>query len=183
MLKAAGVVFEAVPAHVDEEEIRLAMTADGAAPRAIADALAELKAVRVSNRAADALVLGADQILVAGGAILAKARDRDEARATLRALRGRPHELIAAACLARAGAPIWRHVETARLTMRAFDDAFLERYLDLAGEALTSNVGCYAIEGVGVQLFERMEGDRFVVEGLPLLPLLAQLRRLGAIAA
>jgi septum formation protein len=179
LLRAAGVAHEIEPARVDEEAVKAGLDAAGARPRDAADALAELKALRVSARRPGRLVLGADQTAELAGARLDKPRDREAARAQLRALRGATHALHSAAALALDGAVIWRHVGLARLTMRGFSDAFLEDYLDRMGERATRTVGGYELEGEGVQLFARVEGDHFTVLGLPLIPLLDVLRARG----
>ena len=178
LLTAAGVRFTVRPARVDEEAVRTSLLAEGFGPEAVADALAELKAVRISASAADQLVLGADQVLVSGGEMLARPADRAEARRQLLALRGREHELLSAAVLARNGAAIWRSLDRARLRMRAFSDDFLDAYLDQEGDAVLACVGAYRLEGPGAQLFDRVAGDHFTILGLPLLPLLQQLREL-----
>lgn len=178
MLEAAGLAFEVELPRVDEEAAKASLRAEGLAPRAAADALAELKALSVSSRKTG-YVIGADQMLAIEGDSLDKPKTRDEARAHLQRLRGRAHELVTAAAVARDGAVIWRHVSTPRLVMRSFSDAFLETYLDRAGDAALESVGAYQLEGLGAQLFERAEGDYFSVLGLPLLPLLAFLREHG----
>lgn len=181
MLRAAGLEVEVQPARIDEAALKEALLAEEAAPRDIADALAELKAKRVSGRAPGRLVLGADQVLVADGALHDKPRDRAEAAKQLRALRGRTHQLLSAAVIARDGAAIWRHVGTARLAMRPFTDRFLEEYLDREGEAVCASVGAYRLEGLGAQLFARVEGDYFSILGLPLLEVLGFLRAQGVL--
>jgi septum formation protein len=155
------------------------MKAEGANARDIADALAELKAVKISNSMPGALVLGADQMLECEGRLFEKARSVEEARETLRTLRGKRHRLISAAVIARDGAPIWRHADEAALTMRAFSDEWLEDYIREAGGILTSSVGAYALEGLGIQLFAQVRGDAFTIQGLPLLPVLEGLRNFG----
>jgi septum formation protein len=182
LLRQCGVPFEAHPAHVDENAVREAMQADGADGRDIADALAELKAVRTSGARPDTLVLGADQVLVCEGALFTKAHTMDAARAQLRRLRGQRHQLVTAAVLAKGAAPVWRHVDTSTLWMRDFSDGFLESYLEAEGDALLGSVGCYRLEGIGAQLFERVGGDYFSILGLPLVPLLAALRQQGVIS-
>ena len=181
MLRAAGVGIEVVPVQVDEEAVRAAMLAEGAPPRDIADKLAELKALRASRRQPDRLVLGADQVLVEGERLFAKPADRAEAREQLLALCGRTHKLLSAAVIAENGVPVWRHVGTARLVMRPFSDAFLDDYLDRLGELVFLSVGCYQLEGLGAQLFARVDGDFFTVLGLPLLELLGYLRARGVL--
>ena len=180
MLRAAGVDFEAVPARVDEEAVKAAFEADGAGPRDLADALAEMKARRVSARLPGSMALGADQVLDCEGRRFDKPADATEARAQLLALRGRTHTLHSAAVVALDGAAIWRHVGRARLTMRPFTDAFLDGYVAAESAHLTQSV--YRLEGRGAQLFSRVEGDFFTVLGLPLLEVLGFLRARGALA-
>jgi septum formation protein len=176
LLRAAGVKFEALPSRVDEAEVKAALLAEGFAPAAIADALAEMKALRLSTIHPEALVLGCDQILEFEGRLIDKSESLEEARALLLALAGKSHSLVTAAVLAKGGMPIWRKTERAELGMRAYGEDFLADYLAGEGEAILSSVGCYHLEGRGVQLFERVEGDYFSILGLPLLPLLAILR-------
>ena len=183
MLEAAGVPFTAMAADVDEEGMKDALLADGRSGRDIADALAELKAVKLSRRFPQALVLGCDSTVVAeDGALVSKAGTLEEAREQLRALRGTTHRLHSAVVAAEGGRPVWRQVDTARRTMRAFSDEFLERYLAAEWPAIGGCVGGYRLEGLGVQLFERIEGSHFTILGLPLLPLLAWLRERGVVA-
>lgn len=180
LLEAAGLSFRIRPARVDEESLKDALLAEGTGPRDIADALAEAKALQVS-RILDGLVVGSDQTLDLEGVLFGKPGDMAEARAQLLQLRGRAHRLHAAAVLCRDGRPIWRAATTAVLKVRAFSDAFLDRYLAEEGESLLSTCGGYRIEGPGVQLFDWVEGDTFTIQGLPLLPLLGQLRELGVL--
>ena len=183
MLAAAGVRFEALSPNVDEESVKQALTAEGRTARDIADALAELKAVKLSLKLPGALVLGADQVLVtADGAMLDKPRDRADAAAQLRLLEGQEHRLISAAVVAENGKPVWRVVDSAKLTMRRFGDRFLADYLDAEGDAILGCVGGYRLEGRGAQLFAKVSGDHFTVLGLPLLAVLDYLRARGAIA-
>lgn len=182
MLETAGLSFKCVPATVDEAAIRDGLTRkDSVRPADIAVSLAAAKAENVSRSNADALVIGSDQILALGGEIINKVATREAARLKLQRLRGRVHELHSAVALARGGAVLWTAVDTAQLTMRDFDDRFLDAYLDKAGEDIHSCVGCYRIEGLGVRLFETIEGSHFTILGMPLLPLLSELRRLGAV--
>jgi septum formation protein len=178
ILRDAGVAFQVQPAHVDEETVK-ASGGDGAA---VAAKLAELKALRVSSSHPEALVLGADQVLVCDGKLLSKADTLAEAAAQLKFLRGRPHTLISALALAREGAVIWRLSDEARLTVRDFSDAFLDDYLSAEGDVMLGSVGCYRLESLGAQLFESVQGDYFSILGLPLIPLLAILREQGVVA-
>ena len=182
ILAAAGVEAAVAPAAIDEDAIKHRMRAAGGSAEDCAVALAEAKAATVSHTRDAALVIGADQMLECGGAWLDKPRDLDAARGQLRALRGRAHELVSAVAVARDGNRLWRHVERARLTMRGFSDAFLDDYVAALGERLCETVGGYALEGLGAQLFERVEGDYFAILGLPLVPLLGFLRHAGALA-
>ena len=183
LLRAAGVRLLVDPAHVDETELRASFLAEGMGAREIADALAALKAERISHRHAGLLVLGADQVLDCGGRLFEKPHDMAEARAQLRALSGRSHTLVSAVAAAREGAVIWRHVDTAKLLMRTLSPEFIDGYLAAAGAGVLSSVGAYALEDLGAQLFSRLEGDYFTVLGLPLLPLLEFLRTHGILQA
>jgi septum formation protein len=185
MLAAAGVAFTVEAADVDEPAIRKTLLAakSAATPPQIADALARAKAEDVSQRHKGSLVIGGDQVLALGTELLTKAKDEAAARAALKKLRGMTHELHSAVALAVDGRVLWTHTGTARLKMRDFSDAFLEEYLTRAGDRIGQSVGAYELEGLGVQLFDKIEGDYFTILGLPLLPLLAELRAHGMIAA
>jgi len=178
MLEAAGLDFAVEVPRVDEEAAKASLRAGGLKPRDQADALAELKALSISRTRPD-FVIGADQMLALGGEVFDKPKDANEGRDHLLRLRGQTHELITAAVVAREGVIIWRHIDTPKLKMRSFSDAFLEDYLARAGDNVLRSVGAYQLEGLGAQLFERVEGDYFSVLGLPLLPLLAFLREHG----
>jgi septum formation protein len=179
LLRAAGVAFEVAVAHVDEDAIKDSLLVEKAAPCDIAMVLAELKAQRISASLPDMLVVGADQVLEFDGELLSKSRDPAEAHRQLARLRGHEHMLITAVALAKAGSVFWWHTETAKLHMRDFSDAFLDDYLAEEGEDILQSVGAYHLEGRGVQLFDRIEGDYFSILGVPLVPLLAALRREG----
>ncbi len=179
LLEGAGIDHVCDPAAIDKGPLKRAYLSTGAA--GAADALAEAKAGAVSKRHPHALVIAADQILECGGDWLDKPADKRQAAAHLRKLRGRSHSLVSAVCAMRNGRRLWRHVDTARLIMRSFDDAFISNYLERAGAEALDSVGVYRLEGLGAQLFERIEGDYFTVLGLPLLPLLSFLRRQGVI--
>ena len=180
ILRNAGVAFEAVVAGVDEDAAKAGLMAEGATPRDVADALAQLKAVKVSTKR-PGLVIGADQTLDFAGRLIDKVDTLDQARDLLRALRGQTHKLHSAVVVARDGQPIWRVVETAKLSVRPFSDAWLEGYLQRRGEAILHCVGCYELEGEGVQLFDAIDGDYFTILGLPLVGLLDFLRLHGAL--
>jgi septum formation protein len=182
LLAAAGLDVEITPSGVDETVIKQERLAAGAAPDAIAEVLAEAKALAVSRRTS-ALVIGADQTLEFGGTLFDKTSSLEETRDLLRRLRGGAFELHCGAALAEGAVVRWRRTASARLTMRAFSDAFLEAYLARNAQALSSSLGGFELEGEGVQLFERVEGDYFTVLGLPLLDLLAALREAGGLEA
>lgn len=183
VLTGAGVVFETAGAGVDEAAVKAGLLAERATPREVADALAELKAVKVSRNRPGALVIGADQTLDLRGQLFDKAETVAEARERLKLLRGKTHKLHSAVVIARDGQAIWRDVPAARLTMRDFSDAFLEDYLARKGEQILSSVGCYQLEDEGVQLFSRIDGDYFTILGLPLMGLLDFLRLNGVLRA
>lgn len=182
ILRGAGVAFDVMPAHVDEEAVKESMLAANQPHRVIADALAELKTIRVSSRNPGALVIGADQVLSFGGALVSKCATMQEARALLFRLRGKTHDLFSAAVMAKDGRPIWRHIERNKMTMYPVSDAFIDDYLARKGESLLSGVGCYRLEDEGAQFFSHITGDYFAILGLPLVPLLSALREQGVIA-
>lgn len=181
MLRAAGVAFEAVVPRVDEAALRAALLAEGRPPRDVADALAEMKAARVSARRPEALVVGADQVGDVDGRLLSKPGSPAEARAQLADLAGRTHRLHAAAVAYVGGEPVWRHVGEARLTLRTPSPAWLDAYVARNWGTIQGSVGGYLIEAEGVRLMERVEGDHWTVLGLPLLPLLSFLAARGTI--
>jgi septum formation protein len=185
MLKAAGLIFDVIPANIDEATVRDAiLDATSEAEAAdIASVLAAEKARLVSEAHPEALVIGADQVLALGGRIFAKAENLAEAREILTMLRGRAHELVSAVALARSGVVHWQTNVTAEMTMRKFSDEFLGCYLEKLGDRALQSVGCYELEGLGVQLFDEIDGDYFTILGIPLLPLLAQLRREDMVTA
>lgn len=181
LLESAGLCVEISAAAIDESEVKQSLAAEGASALQTAETLAELKAGRLSRGRPGALVIGADQMLDCNGTWFDKPRDRDQAAGHLKALSGRTHTLETSVCVVQDNERLWHHNETARLTMRSFDDDFIARYLDLSGEAVLNSVGGYCLEGYGVHLFTRVEGDFFTILGLPLLPLLTFLRDRGAI--
>ncbi|WHZ35164.1 nucleoside triphosphate pyrophosphatase [Sagittula sp. MA-2] len=181
LLRSAGLNVASEPARIDEDMIRESLLAEGATPRDIADTLAEAKAQKVSGRHPSGLVLGCDQVLAFKGAILSKPASRQEARGQLVSLRSETHQLLSAAVIYEEGKPVWRHVGTARLTMRAFSDAYLDAYLDRNWPDVGSSVGGYKLEKEGVRLFARIEGSHFTILGLPMLELLNFLSVRGTI--
>ncbi|GGE06980.1 Maf-like protein [Aureimonas endophytica] len=181
LLADAGLAFDIVPSTLDERALEAPLRDSGAGPQDVAEVLAEAKAVDVSERVPDALVIGADQTLGLGDELFHKPADMDAARRTLLKLSGRLHRLYSAVVVARNGLPVWRHTGVAELTMRELSPPFIGHYLAKVGEAALTSVGAYQIEGPGIQLMERIDGDVFTIVGLPLLPLLDELRRLGAI--
>lgn len=180
MLTGAGVRFEALPPLVDEAALKSGFSGP---PEALASALAQAKAQAISAQHPDALVIGGDQLLVCGGWIFDKPRDLAEAASHLRRLSGQTHELVTAVCLVQGGELVWPHVGSAHLSMRGFSEAFLQAYLAAEGDEILHCVGAYRLEGLGAQLFTRVEGDYFTVLGLPLLALLGALRARGVLAA
>ncbi len=182
MLRAADVPHEALGSFVDEESAKAAMA--DLSPRDLADALAELKAVKVSQRAPGTLVLGCDSVVaLEDGTMLDKPVDRDEAARHLKLLSGKRHDLFSAAVIAEHGRPVWRHVDRARLWVRPLSGAFIDAYLDAEWPAIAGCVGCYRMEGRGAQLFARIEGSHFTILGMPLLNILDYLRTRGVLTS
>lgn len=177
LLAAAGITFEARAAHIDESEVKRSGRAENASPDDVALLLAELKARRVARGNTDAVVIGADQLLVCEDRWFDKPTSREDARAQLEALRGRPHTLVTAVLCMTGEQRLWHHVARPRLVMRQFSDAFLDAYLDIEGDRVTTTVGGYRLEGLGVQLFDSMSGEQSAIIGLPMLPLLGFLRQ------
>ncbi len=183
LLADAGLEFQVEPAHLDERAIKCRSRALGDSAAACALALAEAKARQVAAARSHALVIGADQILVCGGDWFDKPLGLADARVQLLALRGRTHELLTAACVVQKQGMMWHTVTSARLTVRNFSDAFLDAYLGADGSAILGSVGSYRLEGRGIQLFARIEGDYFAILGLPLLELLGFLRDRRALSS
>jgi len=181
LLHNAGVEFTVEAARVDEDMLRAALLAEAASPRDIADALAEMKARKVSGKHPKALVIGCDQILDFAGEILAKPGSPEEARDHLCRMRGKRHDLISAAVICEAGKPVWRQVGVVRLTIKNFNDVYLQEYIERNWQSIQHSVGAYKLEQEGVRLFERVDGDYFTVLGLPLLGLLSYLDQRGVL--
>jgi len=181
MLEAAGVDIDVVPATIDERAVEKTLAGTGASPEDVAQVLAEAKALDVSEKNPGRLVLGCDQTLSLGDEMFHKPADMEEARRHLLNLSGRTHQLNSAVVLARNGETLWRDLGIARMTMRKLEPGFIGRHLARVGPMALNSVGAYQIEGEGIQLFEKIEGDHFTIVGLPLLPLLRELRELGAI--
>lgn len=182
MLRAAGLTVDPVAPRVDEATIRDALVAEGAHPRDIADALAEMKARKVAEKNPGALVLGCDQVLALDRETFAKPETPDQARDQLLRLRGRSHKLLSAIVAYEHAEPVWRHVAEARLTMLNFSDTYLDDYLSRNWDSIRHSVGGYKVEEEGIRLFSAISGDHFTILGLPLLPLLAWLGTRGMIA-
>jgi septum formation protein len=182
LLRSAGLAVEVVAPKVDEEAARHALLAEGARPRDLADALADMKARKVSQRRLEGVVLGCDQVLDHDGTVLAKPESPDVARDQLRQLRGASHRLFSAVVVYENGEPVWRHVAEAQLTMHQVSDAYLDDYVARNWDSIRHSVGGYKIEEEGVRLFSAIAGDHFTILGLPLLPLLAWLGTRGMIA-
>jgi len=169
--------------QIDEQMIKASLLAEEATPRDVADALAEFKAQRISDKNPGALVLGCDQVLELKGTLLSKPKSKEDAAEQLKALRGARHKLLSAAVLYENGKPLWRHVGQVRLTMRPFSDSYLESYIERNWDSIQEAVGCYKLEEEGVRLFSQIEGDYFTVLGLPLLPFLNYLTLRGDLPA
>jgi septum formation protein len=182
MLSNAGLSVEIMTASIDEEAIRLGLQAENTSPRDQVDILAEAKARKISDRNADALVIGSDQILELDGKVFAKPANLDEARDQLLALKGQTHKLLSAVVVYENGQPLWRHIGQVRLTMNEISSDYLESYLTRNWSSIRHAVGCYKLEEEGVRLFSRIEGDYFTVLGLPLIELLTWLGIRGDIA-
>lgn len=183
VLDNAGVTFDVRPSRVDEDELKRSLKAQNMPAKNIAEALAEAKALKISRMVPEALVLGGDQILVCNDVMFDKPMDMDHAAAHLRALSGKWHSLETALVLAEGGQSIWRHLSAAKLKMRQLSDSFIADYLNQIGPAALTSVGAYQLEGLGAQLFEKIEGDFFTILGLPVLPVLQQLRLRAMVAS
>jgi septum formation protein len=182
LLENAGLDVTCVPARIDEETIKTSLQAEGAPPRDIADTLAEMKAKKVSDRYPDAVVMGCDQVLDYKGMVYSKPENTDQLREQLLLLRDKTHALISAVVVFENGKPVWREVAQAKLTMRAFSNAYLDGYIASNADRLLDTVGGYKLEQEGVRLFSKIEGDYFTILGLPLLPLLNYLHLRGFVA-
>jgi septum formation protein len=183
LMENAGLSFRAVAASIDERAIEGELERQAPSPSDVALHLAEAKAREVTGRFPEALVIGSDQTLSLGDRVFHKPASLDEAKEHLRSFSGQTHALNSAIAMVRDGQTLWRHVSTAKLTMRPISDGFIDRYLSRVGDKVLGSVGAYQLEGQGIQLFDKIEGDYFTIIGLPMLPLLAQLRILGAIDA
>ena len=181
LLRNAGLSFEVATARIDEEAITAALVAEGASPRDIADALAEMKAAKVAARHPEAMVIGADQVLALERQMLSKPNDKTQAIAQLHHMRGKTHQLLSAAVIYQDGQPQWRHVGVVRLHMRDATDAYIAGYVDRNWDEIRHCVGAYQLEHEGVRLFHKVDGDFFHVMGLPLLEVLSYLTLRGTI--
>ncbi|ARO28030.1 Maf-like protein [Rhizobium sp. YTUHZ045] len=181
LMENAGLSFEAHPAEIDERAVEAPLEKAGAKPDTVACILAKAKAEDVSARFPEALVIGSDQTMSLGDRVFHKPKDMADAANHLRALSGTTHRLNSAIAIVRDGAVLWEHIGHAELTMRSLTEDFIARHLARVGKRALSSVGAYQLEGEGVQLFEKIEGDYFTILGLPMLPLLGKLREFGAI--
>ncbi|KAB2785312.1 Maf-like protein [Brucella anthropi] len=177
LLKNAGIEFSTASADIDERAVEAPLYETGATPEEVAQVLAEAKALDVSEKNPGAVVIGCDQTLSLGDEIFHKPADIEAARRQLLKFSGKTHQLNSAVVLVKDGKTLWRHVSIARMTMRDLDPGFVGRYLGRVGDIALSSVGAYQVEGPGIQLFDKIEGDYFTIVGLPLLPLLAELRK------
>ncbi|KAB2763157.1 Maf-like protein [Brucella anthropi] len=177
LLKNAGIEFSTASADIDERAVEAPLYETGATPEEVAQVLAEAKALDVSEKNPGAVVIGCDQTLSLGDEIFHKPADMEAARRQLLKFSGKTHQLNSAVVLVKDGKTLWRHVSIARMTMRDLDPGFVGRYLGRVGDIALSSVGAYQVEGPGIQLFDKVEGDYFTIVGLPLLPLLAELRK------
>lgn len=183
LMENAGLSFEAIPASIDERAIEAPLEERGMPPEQVALELAKAKALDVSARYAGCLVLGSDQTMSLGSRVYHKPSSVAEAKEHLISFSGKTHQLNSAVVLARSGRVVWEHISSARLTVRTLTSGFIERYLERVGESVLQSVGGYQLEGEGVQLFESIDGDYFTIIGLPMLPLLNELRRMEVIDA
>ena len=181
LMENAGLCFEAHAARIDERAVEAPLEKAGAAPDAVALVLAKAKAEEVSRRFPDSLVIGSDQTMSLGERVFHKPKDMADAANHLQTLSGATHRLNSAVAIVRGGVVLWEHLAHAELTMRPLTADFITRHLARVGERALSSVGAYQLEGEGIQLFEKIEGDYFTILGLPMLPLLEKLRELGAI--
>lgn len=181
MLRRAGLSFQVVPGRVDEDAVRQSYQAEAGSPADLADLLAEMKARKISDRNPEALVIGADQILECEGRIFGKPENREEGAEQLRFLANRRHRLFSAAVVCQGGQPLWRNVGQVRMVMHPLSEGFIDAYLSRTWDEVRHSVGCYQIEGEGVRLFSRIEGDFFHILGLPLIELLTWLHIRGDI--
>lgn len=182
LLERAGVALEIVPARIDEAALKEALLAERARPRDVADKLAELKALKVSQKNPEALVIGADQVLDFDRSILSKPESPEDARNQLYQMQGNRHSLLSAAVICHEGRPIWRHVGVVRLHMRPLSNGFIDDYVARNWDSIRHTVGAYKLEEEGARLFTRIEGDYFSVLGLPLLDVLSYLATRGTLA-
>ena len=177
LLLQAKVNFQSIAAKIDEDTIKESLKNEGAKPKDISDALAEYKAIRVANNFPTDLIIGCDQILVCDNEIISKARTLNDAKETLKLLRGKSHQLLSSVVIYDNNKPVWRTTSRAQLFMRDFTDEYLEYYIKTSGTDILSSVGCYLLENNGVNLFNRIQGDYFTVLGFPLLEVLDFLRK------
>jgi len=181
LLSSACVKFDVIPARVDEDVVKESMLADGASPRDIADALAELKARKISEKHPEAMVIGCDQLLDFEGSVINKSCSKEELQAQLFEMRGKRHDLLSAVVICEAGKPVWRHCGKVRMTMRTITDSYLDDYIERNWDSVRDSVGGYKLEEEGVRLFANINGDYFTVLGLPLVELLFYLGLRGVI--